>query len=294
MVGISQGNLLASPVIIPPNREQQRIVTVLGSWDEAINQTTRLVDSKRRRYRGLLVRRLFDGSSLIDDGCSLTQRRVRNPSGWPMRVIGDFASEVSVFNRERERESLPVLSCTKHSGIVLSDEYFSGRQIYSADTAGYKVVRFGQFAYATNHLEEGSIGVQSLVAAGLVSPMYTVFEHDDQLVDSRFLITVLKTETYRQVFEINTSSSVDRRGGLRWADFATLPFALPPLEEQRRLAKAIDAIEGDLLDLDASIVALRTQKRGLMQKLLTGEWRLDGRFDADALTPPALKVGGRS
>ena len=208
---------------------------------------------------------------------SLTAKRVAGSNNWPIHSIGEIAREICGYNRGNE--SLPVLSCTKHSGIVLSDEYFGGRRIYSEDTSGYKVVRRGQFAYATNHLEEGSIGLQEIVDSGLVSPMYTVFETDDALVDRHFLFSVLKTENYRQVFEINTSSSVDRRGGLRWEEFAALPIALPTLEHQRRITSVIKALEADLSHTIATLNALRLQKRGLLQKLLTGEWRLDERFD---------------
>jgi type I restriction enzyme S subunit len=161
---------------------------------------------------------------------------------------------------------------------VRSDDYFNVRRIYSYDTSKYKIVERNKFAYATNHLEEGSIGLQTIVDSGLISPMYTVFDTDDSLIDRRFLITVLKTETYRQVFEMNTSSSVDRRGGLRWEEFAALPFALPSLEEQKQLASAIESLEADLVGSLTKVKALRTQKRGLMQKLLSGEWRLGENF----------------
>lgn len=276
MVGISQGNLLASPLLIPPRSEQQRIMAVLDAWDRAIDQTERLIAAKRRRHRGLLTKQFFGRNEPTGTGLSLTTQRVAGASGWPLRSIGDFAHEVSLFNRDGQH--LPVLSCTKHAGIVLSDDYFSGRRIYSEDTSGYKLVERGQFAYATNHLEEGSIGLQTVVETGLVSPMYTVFDIDDRLVDRRFLITVLKTETYRQVFEINTSSSIDRRGGLRWDEFAALPFALPSLEEQKRIAVAIAALEADLARSIANIAALRRQKRGVMQKLLIGARPIEEKF----------------
>ncbi len=94
-----------------------------------------------------------------------------------------------------------------HDGLVDSLEYF-GRQIFSNDLTTYKVVERGQFAYATNHIEEGSIGYQAYHDAALISPMYTVFQPVDQ-VDDDFLFRVLKTEKYRHIFEINTSGTVD-------------------------------------------------------------------------------------
>src|SRR5438128_1303555 len=92
-------------------------------------------------------------------------------------------------------------------------------QTCSEDLSAYKLVRRGQFAYATNHIEEGSIGLQDICDVGLVSPMYTVFKVDEDQVDTSFLFRLLKTETYRQIFASATHSSIDRRGALRWAGF---------------------------------------------------------------------------
>jgi type I restriction enzyme, S subunit len=287
---LSTDYLAALPITFPPLPEQRRIVAVLDTCNQAIDQTERLITAKQRRYRGLITHHLFGPRQSIGKGLSQTAKRVARSKSWPLGAIGDFARDVSRYNRPAE--NLPVLSCTKHAGIVLSDEYFGGRRIYSKDTSGYKLVERGQFAYATNHLEEGSIGLQEIVDSGLVSPMYTVFETDDRLVDRHFLISVLKTETYRQVFEMNTSSSVDRRGGLRWDEFAALPFALPPLQEQKRLASAIAALEADLAGTTAKANALRIQKRGMMHKLLTGQWVLDEHFDPPALAPQPALAGG--
>ena len=67
-----------------------------------------------------------------------------------------------------------MLSCTKYDGLVPSLEYF-GKQIYSNDLSTYKIVPLNHFVYATNHIEEGSIGYQSNYGNGLISPMYKVF-----------------------------------------------------------------------------------------------------------------------
>jgi len=53
------------------------------------------------------------------------------------------------------------------------------------------VVRRGQFAYATIHLDEGSIGCLRDDDAGIVSPMYTVFDLRDG-IEREYLLRVLK------------------------------------------------------------------------------------------------------
>ena len=46
-------------------------------------------------------------------------------------------------------------------------------------------------------------------------------------------------------------------------------------DEQAAIADVVNASHAELACLDAEIKALTDQKRGLMQKLLTGEWRVE-------------------
>jgi type I restriction enzyme, S subunit len=157
-------------------------------------------------------------------------------------------------------------------GLVDSLTYFN-KQVFSLDTSTYKVVTRGQFAYATNHIEEGSIGYQDVYDKGLVSPMYTVFETNKDMDDS-YLYKVFKSVVYLHIFRANTSSSVDRRGSLRWKEFAKLPIPLPPIEEQKQIAAILTTARQEIDLLKKQAEAYRRQKRGLMQRLLTGEWRV--------------------
>ncbi len=110
--------------------------------------------------------------------------------------------------------------------------------------------------------------------AGLVSPIYTVFQADASQIDDGYLYKLLKTEKLRQLFAANTNASVDRRGSLRWKEFARIHIPLPPLEEQWQISALLDEAKREITLLQAKVGAMKTQKRGLMQKLLTGQWRL--------------------
>jgi type I restriction enzyme S subunit len=278
----SPEKLLSLEVRLPPLPQQRRIADILRTWDEAIERIERLIAAKETR-----LLRLSGG--LLFGGLRLGNRKKRGinkhrwfsvPDDWPYPTICDIAQQVNCANDTRE--SITVLSCTKHKGLVDSLTYF-GRQIFSADTSTYKIVERGQFAYATNHLEEGSIGYLDFCDRGLVSPMYTVFKTDAARVNDRFLLKLFKTSTYLHIFRVNTSASVDRRGGFRWEDFGKIRVPLPDLAEQAQIdsvlstaRREIDLLKGQRDDIDR-------QKRGLMQKLLTGEWAVPLRnVDIDA------------
>lgn len=241
-------------------------------WNAGIEQTEKLIELKEKVKKGLTQKLLFEKVQLEKWKIKWvsTKGYIPAPGDLPVVKIGSIAKEVS--KRNLKGEEIPVLSCTKHQGLVDSLKYFD-KQVFSKDTSTYKVVEYGQFVYATNHIEEGSIGYQNQYPKGLVSPMYTVFETDQKQVSNGYLFKLLKTETFRQIFEINTSASVDRRGSLRWKDFSKLAVPLPTLDRQTEINGVLETAQQELDLLSNKLVLLKKQKRSLMQKLLTGEWR---------------------
>jgi len=271
---------------LPPKREQAEIVQVLSTWDEAILAMERLV-SNSRLQRVLLAQQMLTGQVRIK-AFAVSTRKQQTPYGplpseWAYRRVGEVATEVS--QKLGDSVPHPVLSCTKHKGLVDSLVYFK-KQVFSADTSTYKVVPRGSFVYATNHIDEGSIGYQDLYDFGLVSPMYTVFVTSEE-VDDAFLFALLKTEHYRQIFASATNASVDRRGSLRWKDFRNLHIPFPPIEEQRAIANVLAAAarEGDAIQNQLDL--LRTEKAALMSQLLTGKRRVKLREAEAEMDPQA-------
>lgn len=264
MKNISRQSFRDLTVLHPPLPEQRKIADILGAWDDAIDTLAVTATNKRIRRELLIDQLVFPAGK--PHGLSMD----RIPSGWRVQQIGDVASEISI--RNHHLDATVVLTCSKHRGFLRNADYFD-RSTQGADLSGYKQIHRNQFGFPSNHVEEGSIGVQNIVDVGIVSPIYTVFEFDSQ-VEAQFAFLVLKTNAYRHMFKVSTSASVDRRGSLRWGAFSRLPFPIPPVAEQRAISRAVAAVDEELALLDREIALLREQKRGLMQKLLTGDIRV--------------------
>lgn len=266
--------LKSTPLPVPPLPEQRKIAAILRNWDEAIEKLEALRAAKVLRHRALTHSLVF-GTRQLDRFHTTDEvtphRWFTLPASWGSLPIGKLAREIAERNAEGEQHE--VLSCSKYDGFVRSLEYFK-KQVFSADLSGYKKIWRGDFGFPSNHVEEGSIGLQNLIDVGVVSPIYTVFRFDPKKVDGAYAFAVLKTGLYRHIFEVSTSASVDRRGSLRWSEFSKLPFPLPPLAEQQAIAEVLRTAQIDLDALSNEIDLLTRQKRGLMQKLLTGEWRV--------------------
>ena len=268
---LTREKLLDLPILLPPLSEQKAIAALLSTWDEAIEKTEQLIQAKEKKLRQISRWLLFGHTRLGNQKNELADGRFfKYPSDWALVKTGKVAKEVSVRNGESEET---VLSCSKYDGFVNSLDYF-GKQVFSSDTSNYKVVKKGQFGYPSNHVEEGSIGLLEHCGKGIVSPIYVVFEASKEKVHSPYLYKLLKTDIYRHIFQVSTSSSVDRRGSLRWGDFSKIKVLVPSLEEQQEISETLASAQHEIDLLKQLAKKYKTQKRGLMQKMLTGEWRL--------------------
>lgn len=273
LVHVKKSDIDRQPVSIPPLREQRRVATALSTWEEAIRTAERLLANSLKKKQALILQ-LLTGQKRLTRFLSTTGKRHTPhgliPADWEYPRIEVFAKELAT--KRGSGSAYPVLSCTKHAGLVDSLSYFN-KQVFSADTSTYKVVPRDCFVYATNHIEEGSIGYQNLYDFGLVSPMYTVFRTNNKVLDG-YLYRLLKTEHYRQIFAAATNASVDRRGSLRWKDFKKLHVPLPSLEEQHAISGLLDTMDREIELLDKQVASLRAEKVALMQQLLAGKRRL--------------------
>lgn len=193
--------------------------------------------------------------------------------GWAPTRLGSVAWEVS----ERAGEGAPeVLSVTKHGGFVPSLEYF-GKQVFSKDTGNYKVVRRGQFAYATIHLDEGAIDILQIRDEGIISPMYTVFDVDGTRVDRAFLLELLKSQEMLARYSAIGMGSVNRRRSVGFDTLAAETIDLPPLPEQKKIAAILSSVDNAIRATQAVIDQTRRVKEGLLHDLLTRGIGPDGK-----------------
>ncbi len=271
---VNKSEFSAYRIPLPPLSEQKKIAEILSAWDRAIEQVGKLIDAKERLKKGLM-QQLLTGRMRFPQFRSANERVKTHfydlPLDWKHPRISEIAREVSEKNVEQI--DYPVLSCCKYDGFVNSLEYF-GKKVYSDDTSNYKIIKRGQFGFPSNHIEEGSIGLLNHVDAGIVSPIYTIFEMNPEKVFAPYLYALFKTDTYQHVFRVNTNSSVDRRGSLRWQEFSKIRVPLPSLAEQTRIASVLSSCDREIELLKKKLEKLKEQKKGLMQKLLTGEIRV--------------------
>ncbi|HGX5019261.1 TPA: restriction endonuclease subunit S [Escherichia coli] len=273
-VSITLADLFKYKFILPSLPEQKKIAQILSTWDKAISVTEKLLTNSQQQKKALM-QQLLTGKKRLGLPAGSYEFKITRygsiPKDWDYPAIKEICTQVSEKNSAAVDH--PVLSCSKYDGFVDSLKYFN-KKVYSDDLSGYRLIHRGCFGFPSNHIEEGSIGLQNLYDTGIVSPIYVVFRASPTKVDNSYLYAVLKTDHYKQIFGAATNASVDRRGSLRWKEFNQIHVPLPPLKEQQKISAVLSAADAEITTLEKKLACLKDEKKALMQQLLTGKRRV--------------------
>lgn len=259
---VNAGALEQLLVPIPALDEQRRIATAFQAWNTAIQKSEQLIAAKKRRHDWLLQR-------LINHH---TARRY-----WKSACLGELILERS--ERSAQHNEYPVLTSSRR-GLFLQSEYFS-KQVTSENNTGYKIMRRGDFTFRSMS-DDGRFVFNRLEKhdAGIISPAYGVFYAKG--VDARFFAHFLNSAYFARLLARETQGGT--RMALRLSALASIEVNLPEHADQVRIATILDKSLRDVDLLGKCVAALKTQKRGLMQKLLTGQWRFPVSKEAEVVT----------
>ena len=186
---------------------------------------------------------------------------------WQEMRLGDILQEKSIKNTSNVNS---VLSVTNKQGFVAQKDYFE-QEVASNDTSNYKVVYKDEFAYNPARINVGSIAMLEKFEIGILSPMYVVFKCLEK-VDNCFFRYWLESHNFTGVLHRYLSGSV--RETLSFNDMKTMHIFLPTLAEQKKIAQVLSACDKEIELLKSKFQCLKTQKKGLMQRLLNGEVRV--------------------
>ncbi|MCG8529581.1 MAG: restriction endonuclease subunit S, partial [Desulfovibrionales bacterium] len=240
---------------LPPIREQQEITTILGAWDKAIGHTQDIIDNLRLRNKGLAQQLLFGKQKLKD-----------NSGEWQESFLGKFARNINIRNKVGHgTEKLHAV--TKKEGIIPMREQVKGSSFNNC-----KIVRQNWFAYNPMRINIGSIALWNSPNEIMVSGDYVVFECDETKLLPRYLEHLRKTNLWENYMLIAGNGSVRVR--IYFKDLAHFKFPLPPVDAQKAILNVLDKANEELELFEKKLAALQEQKKGLMQKLLTGEIRV--------------------
>ncbi|MBO8092558.1 MAG: restriction endonuclease subunit S [Prosthecochloris sp.] len=255
MVKINKSTVEKIPVVLPTLPEQKAIADLLSTWDEAIEKTERLIQAKEKRFKELL-------RELIAE-----QINREKETGWKKVRIGSFLTESRIQDRDNDPKKR--LSVRLHLKGVEVREY---RGTESDGATAYFIRKAGQFIYGKQNIFKGAVGIVPLELDGYSStqdiPAFDVADH----VDKHWLLFLFSYSNFYKKLELYASGSGSKR--LQPKELFRMKISLPPFEVQQKIAEALFFAQEEIDLLKQLAEKYKTQKRGLMQKMLTGEWRV--------------------
>ena len=248
---------------LPPLAEQRKIAEVLRTWDEALEKLTALRQLNIRR-RVWFRTHLFT-SKIRLPGYSGEWREVR---------LSDVLHEHGLSSTGAEE----VYSVSVHKGLVNQVEHL-GRSFSAANTDHYNRVLPGDIVYTKSPTGDFPLGIikQSKIDREvIVSPLYGVFTPKTYalgvILDALFESPLAARNYLRPLVQKGAKNTI----AVTNSQFLEGKLRLPmDPAEQAAIADIVNASHAEGAGIEAEIEALSRQKRGLMQKLLTGEWRVN-------------------
>jgi len=252
--GGNQQNLNTSlirdiPIPLPSLMEQEKIASIACIWDAAIDKEEGLIAAKEKFFSTLI-------KSFISDQCR----------HWAHLHTDNIFESIS----EKKNDNEELLSVTQDRGVI-PRTMLEGRVMSpEGSTDGYKLVKKNDFVISLRSFQGG---VEYSRYQGLISPAYTVLRRRLEIHDEfyrHFFKSYIFIEKYLSIAVIGIRDGKQ----ISAPDFMTVKIPYPPLEQQKEIANILNTARQEIDFLQGQLAAYRKQKSGLMQKLLTGEWRV--------------------
>lgn len=187
------------------------------------------------------------------------------PVGWTESNVFDNVTEVREKNKDNH--DYPVLSVVKEGEFKLSDDVFT-KQVYSKSLTNYKIVRRNQVGYNPARANIGSIAMLTEFEAGLVSPIYIVFEMKDTITPT-FFYYYMKQPMFAEGIKHHAIGTT--RQNFPFEAFKMFPMIIPPMELQKRFEEIAKPIEQKIAKLKEENAVLAEIRDTLLPKLMSGE-----------------------
>ena len=256
-------------VPLPPLPEQRKIADILSTWDQAIEKTEALLRNARTQKRALM-QQLLTG-----------KRRFPGFAGQPWKEVRlADVSKIIVSNVDKKSKDgeEPVRLCN-YTDVFKRDTINPSQDFMEATATAPQIKKFG--------LRVGDVIItkDSETANDIAMPTYVVETASDLVcgyhlaivragseADGQFLKHYFELPHTRYYFGTRANGAI--RFGLTIDGIEGAKVQLPPIEEQKRIASVIERAEADIAAIAADITKLRTEKKALMQQLLTGKRRV--------------------
>ncbi|MCE7057659.1 restriction endonuclease subunit S [Algoriphagus sp. AGSA1] len=254
IASINSSQVKETPILLPPISEQQSIAEILGTIDQAIQISERLI-AKKELQKKWLMQNLLTG-----------KKRLKGfEEEWKEYQLGEFFLE----RRETGLTDLPLLSIGQNG--VYPQAESTKKDTSSRDKRKYKRICAGDIGYNTMRMWQGRSALSS--HEGIVSPAYTIVKSKNN-AHSLYFAYLFQTSRAINQFWRNSQGLVEDTLNCKFKDFSIVRIILPKKEEQKAIASILSASDLELNLIRGRLGKLHKQKKGMVELLLTGKVRV--------------------
>lgn len=253
-------------ILLPPLDEQEKIAEILSTWDEAINLTINLIESKKQfkkalmqnlltakirfpefqdEWREVTIGELFE----VKKGQGLSKEMLDTNGKFECVLYGEL---YTTYDEIIEN----VKSRTNFQGSIKSK--FDDILIPSSTTTGSIDIAIASVILKNDVLLGGDINILRKKRNNIYGKFVA------------YCITNIKNK------ELSSYAQGTTIIHLYAKDFKGMKIKLPNLQEQQKIAEVLTACDDEINLLNLKLENLKKQKQGLMQKLLSGKVRVKG------------------
>ena len=258
-----KSQIMKFPVALPPLDEQRKIAGILSALDDKIELNNKINRNLEAQAQAIFKSWFIDfepfkNSKFIDSVLG------RIPEGWKVKELGKVSKNIR--EKVASRTNIPVLSAVKEGHLILSEEYFS-KQVYSKSLSKYILVKENDYAYNPARVNIGSLGRNTICSLGCVSPVYVVFEIDDNYL--AFFDLYFKMKSFKNEVKLRASGSV--RQTLSYDDFSLIKVIYPPKSVSSKFNKLSAVLSEKIIRNKKESRSLAQLRDTLLPKLMSGE-----------------------
>lgn len=275
-------------VPVPPKQEQDKIVQFL---DWKISEMNRFIHQKKKQNKLLEELKLTKINNLVTKGLTHDVKYKQSNVEWLGEIpehwdVDHIKQHFKIKKRIAGKEGYDVLSITQQ-GIKKKDISSNEGQM-AQSYANYQFVYPGDFAMNHMDLLTGYIDISKQL--GVTSPDYRVFTlSDSEHCFAPFYLRVFQIGYKRKIFyKFGKGAANQGRWRLPITAFYDYAIQVPPIDEQREIARQCDEVEKQINEMISAINKEITLVEELRTKLISDV--VTGQVDVRDVKIPAYET----
>ena len=253
-------------LLLPPYKEQLRIMDVLHNWDTAIAKQTTLIEKLTLRKRGLM-QQLLTG-----------KKRLKGVSGaWKEVRLGEIGTFFKGSGVPKDSITSEGHKCLTYGDLYTKYDYVISnvKSFIDDNTANNSTrIQYGDICFAGSGETKEDIGK----CAAFIDDQYGYAGGD---------IIVFRAESFNPTtlsYILNSDSIIRQKSNMGQGhsvvhiypyQLERITISIPSIEEQNAIASVLVNADREIELANEKLARLQEEKRGLMQVLLSGKKRIN-------------------